>query len=601
MDSLRELASDPDLKGTLDYIRVAAKIDKSGLKPPEGAPKLRIALLSSFTVSGLREVLLVKSLRAGFYPIIYTGEYNQYNQEILNPNSGLNRFLPDLVILIVDTRAVAGSTYLQQYNLTEDERREWVQSTLEEVTALIESIKNNSKAKVLVHNFEVPGHSPLGLLEVKQQYGFRKSIQELNSKLSETFRTDNRVLLFDYESFVSRIGKDRAFDYKLYYLGDIRISPQVMPELCDEYIPFIRAMLSKSKKCLVLDLDNVLWGGVIGEDGLNGIKLGPTPEGRPFMELQSYILSLYQRGVILAVNSANNPEDALEVFRSHPYMVLKEDHFASMMINWNDKVSNMRSIAEEIEIGVDSLVFIDDSKVNREMMRQALPEVLTVDLPEDPSLYLRSLESVSAFDTLQFTQEDKRRGKMYAEQRKRQEYKKTVGDVTEYLKSLETVVTIEGATKFSIPRISQLTQKTNQFNTTTKRYMEDDIAHMAESDSYLVVSLKVDDKFGDSGVTGVAIVEKGTNWRIDSFLLSCRVLGRRVEDTLLAYITERARSEGAKALIGEFIPTKKNTPAKDFYKDHGFRQTSKSGATETWEKELLEVYPIPQFIKLVVR
>ena len=586
----------------MDYIRLAKKIDQS--LNPKDAPqnsKIRIAILSSFNVSGIRETLLVKCLKLGFYPEIYVGEYNQYHQEILDSNSGLYQFKPDLLILFVDTRTVTGEVYLQEYSVSDEERERWIKSTLEEAVSLVEVVKKNSKAKILIHNFEVPTHSSLGIIENRQPHGFRKAVKALNSKLEETFQTDDRTFVFDYESFVSRLGKDEAFDYKMYYLGDIRINPQAVPPLCDEYISYVRAMLSKSKKCLVLDLDNVLWGGIIGEDGLDGIKLGPTPEGRPFLELQKYVLSLYNRGVILAVNSANNADDALEVFRNHPYMVLKEDHFAAMKMNWDDKISNMKSIAEDIEIGVDSLVFVDDSKVNRDMMKQALPEVLTIDLPDDPSLYLKTIEEVRAFDTLQFTAEDKRRGKMYAEQRKRQEYRSAVGDITEYLKSLNTVVTIERANKFNIPRISQLSQKTNQFNTTTRRYLEDDVLRMANSDRFIVVSLKVDDKFGDSGLTGVAIVEKGTEkWRIDTFLLSCRVLGRKVEETLLAYIVDQARKEGAKTIVGEFIPTKKNAPAKDFYKNHGFRQLLGSESTENWEMSLQDVYPYPQFIKVVV-
>ena len=603
MEDFKELVSAPDIKGIMDYVRLAKKLDQSlDLKDAPQNLRIRIAILSSFNVSGIREALLVKCLRQGFYPEIYVGEYNQYHQEILDPNSGLYQFKPDLLILFVDTRTVAGEVFFQQYSVPDEERMGWVRSTLDEVKSLVEVAKRNSKAKVLVHNFEVPTHSSLGIIEDRQPYGFRRSLQDLNSKLEEAFRTDERTFVFDYESFVSQVGKDAAFDYKMYYLGDIRINPQTIPQLCDGYLPYVRAMLSKSKKCLVLDLDNVLWGGIIGEDGLNGIKLGPTPEGRPFVEFQKYILSLYNRGVILAVNSANNADDALEVFRSHPYMVLKEDHFAAMKMNWDDKISNMKSIAEDVEIGVDSLVFVDDSKVNRDMMKHALPEVLTVELPDDPSLYLKAIEGLSAFDTMQFTAEDRRRGKMYAEQRKRQEYKTVVGDITEYLKSLNTVVTIEKANKFNIPRISQLSQKTNQFNTTTRRYPEDDVVRMANSDRFIVVSLKVDDKFGDSGLTGVAIVEKGPErWRIDSFLLSCRVLGRKVEETLLAYIVDQASKEGAKAIVGEFIPTKKNAPAKNFYRDHGFKQLSGAEGTEVWEMSLREVYPFPQFIKVVVR
>lgn len=587
----------------MDYIRLSKKIDQTldFEKAPEKL-RIRIAILSSFNVGGIREALLVKCIQSGFYPEIYVGGYNQYNQEILDPSSGLYQSKPDLVILLVDTMTIAGESYFQPYSMTDDDRRQWVKSTLDATLSLVETVKKNSKAKILVHNFEVPTHSPLGIIEDKQAYGFRQSVEDLNSRLGEALKADDRAFVFDYESFVSSVGKDNAFDAKMYYLGDMRINPQTVPQLCDEYLPYVRSMLAKTKKCLVLDLDNVMWGGIIGEDGIEGIKLGPTPEGRVFMELQKYILSLYNRGVILAVVSANNEDDALEPFRKHPYMVLKEDNFAAMKINWDDKISNMKQIAEDLEIGIDSFVFVDDSKVNRDMMRQGLPDVLTVELPDDPSLYLKTIENLRVFDSLQFTAEDKRRGKMYAEQRKRQEYRKVVGDITDYLKSLNTIVTIEKANKLSIPRISQLTQKTNQFNVTTRRYPEDDITRMANSEGHIVVALKVEDKFGDSGLTGVAIVEKGPEkWRIDDFLLSCRVLGRKVEDTLLAYIVDQARKGGAKSLVGEFIPTKKNAPAKDFYPDHGFTQVSSEGEAQVWEKQLQETYPFPQFIEVVVR
>ncbi len=284
-------------------------------------------------------------------------------------------------------------------------------------------------------------------------------------------------------------------------------------------------------------------------------------------------------------------------------MILKEDHFAAMEINWRDKVTNMRAIAEQVEIGMDSLVFVDDSYANREVMKQALPEVLTLDLPSDPALYPSTVMNLRVFDSLQLTPEDKVRGKMYADQRKRQEFQKAAGDITEYLKALQTVVTLEKANKFNIPRISQLTQKTNQFNTTTRRYLEDDIARMANSDKFLVVSVRVEDKFGDSGLTGVAIVEMGEErWRIDSFLLSCRVLGRNVEDTLLAYIIEQAGKDGARFLTGEFIPTKKNVPAKDFFSKHGFTKVSSdANGSELWDYNLRQVREFPQFVKVVVR
>lgn len=603
MDSLGELISREEIKGIADYLRIAKKMEgKLDYEKAPAGKRIRIAIQSSFTIGGMKDALFVKCLKEDIYPEIYVGGYNQYNQEILNPNCEYYSFKPDLTILILDTRTIFGETFLQPYSESESERRRRIESAVKDIISLVEKIKQNSKSRVIINNFEVPTYSSLGIIEDRQVYGFKESVEDLNSKLREAFRGDIRVFLFDYEAFVSKVGKDTATDDKMYYLGDFRISPAVIPTLCDAYMPYIRALLSMVKKCLVLDLDNVLWGGVVGEDGIEGIKLGPTPEGRSYLELQKYILSLYNRGVILAVNSANNLNDALEVLRKHPYMVLKEDYFAVMEINWDNKISNMKRIAEELEIGIDSLVFLDDSKANRQMMREALPEILTVDLPDDPALYLRTVANLRVFDSLQLTAEDRARGKMYADQRKRVEFEKTATDIDEYLKGLGTVVTLEIANKFNIPRISQLTQKTNQFNTTTRRYLEDEIARMASSDRYLVAAVKVEDKFGDSGTTGVAIVEKNSGkWKVDSFLLSCRVIGRGVEDALLAYIIAEARRAGAKAIVGEFIPTKKNLPAKDFFKNRNFKQLSVNNGVETWEYDLQAAFAPPEFVKLVVK
>lgn len=603
MDSSAGKSESPAPRGIMEYVRLARKIESEA--EFEKAPanrRIKIAILSSFTLGGLKEALLVKCKEEGVSPLIYVGGYNQYNQEILDGNSPLYAFHPNLVILMLDTRTITGERFLQPYDMTDDQRRDWVKKTFEMITSLVDKVQKGTSARVIVNNFEVPTHSPLGIIENRTPFGFQDSVKALNSELREEYRGNPSVFLFDYESFASKVGKENLLDYTMYYLGDIRISPQLIPRLCEGYIPYIRAMLSMTKKCLVLDLDNVLWGGIVGEDGLEGIKLGPTPEGSPFLELQKYALSLYRRGVILAINSANNPDDALEVFRKHPYMVLKEDHFASMKINWDDKISNMRAIAEEIEIGVDSLVFVDDSRVNREMIKQALPEVTVVDVPQDPALYVKTLEDLRVFDSLQLTEEDKRRGQMYAEQRKRVEFQGVAGDITEYLKALGQVVTIENLNKMNLARISQLSQKTNQFNTTTRRYLEADVVKMADSGRFLVVGIRVQDKFGDSGLTGVSIVEKGQEkWRIDSLLLSCRVIGRKVEDALLAYIMEQARMGGAKTLVGEFIPTKKNAPAKDFYRTRGFTQTSVTDGIEIWEYGLKEPVAYPQFLQVEVK
>ena len=562
--------------------------------------KLKIAVLSSFTANGIKEVLFVKCHELGIDCDFYVGGYNQYSQEILDANSGLHKFEPDLAILFIDARSIFGNNHLLLYNTDENQRKRFVEEKLNEIKSLTEKLKSDSKAKILLHNFEVPLFSPLGILENKQKFGFIESVEALNSKLRDAFKNDKQVFVFDYDAFCSKIGKNNAIDYKMYYLGDMKLNPQYVPELCQEYMAYIKPLMSITKKCIVLDLDNTLWGGIIGEDGLGGIKLGPTPEGRPFMEFQQHLLSLFNRGVILAINSKNNYDDAMEVFRKHPHMALKEDNFAAMQINWDDKIVNMKAIAEELNIGTDSFVFIDDDKANRQMIREAFPEINVVEMPEDPSLYLKTLMDMNDFNTLQITEEDRKRGHMYVQQRKRTEFQKISTNLTEFLKSLNMVVTAEKANKSSIPRISQLTQKTNQFNMTTRRYMEDGIKKLAEDKNFLVFSVKVEDKFGDNGITGAAIVKKGKDaWSIDTFLLSCRIIGKKVEETLLAYLAREAKKAGAKKITADFILTKKNSVAKGFYKSSGFNMAKKEDEKEVWEYNLEKDYKFPNFIKFV--
>lgn len=562
--------------------------------------KIKIAVLSSSTINGLKEILFVKCYKLGIIPEILIGGYNQYTQEILDDNSQLYNFKPDLVFLFIDIKSLLGDVFFDYYGLSDEERDNLSENNIKQIKLLLDKIVQKLNCKVVLHNFEVPFYSPLGIIDNKQKLGFIEFVKNINAEINKHLKKNNQIFVFDYDLFCSKWGKESLIDYKMYYLGDIKIGFKYLPNLCEEYISYIKPLMSLTKKCIVLDLDNVLWGGVIGEDGLEGIKLGPTPEGRVFLEFQKYLLSLFNRGVILAINSKNNPEEALNVLRSHPCMVLKEKHFASIKINWDDKVFNMKVIAEDINIGLDSIVFFDDDKLNREIIRVALPEVKVVDLPEDPSLYLKTLMELNDFNSFHFSEEDKKKGQMYAGQRKRLELNKTIMDISEYLKALDMVVTIEKANSFNIPRISQLTQKTNQFNMTTRRYLEEDINKFSESKNYLLFSIKVEDKFGDNGITGIAIVKKGEKkWIIDSFLLSCRVIGRRVEETMLAYILEEAENVGIKALIGEFIPTKKNIPAKEFYKKNGFKLIEEKENLQTWELIIDKEYNYPEFIKIV--
>ncbi|HLC50567.1 MAG TPA: HAD-IIIC family phosphatase [Candidatus Nanoarchaeia archaeon] len=587
-------------KSMPDYINLSEHLNSEIKKGRIKGKGLKIAFLSSFTSNGFKESIFVKCCEAGIIPDIYIGGYNQYSQEILDDSGDLYKFKPNLVILFIDTKSILQDYFLNPYSFPIGKRKAYINSKFDEIKILIEKLKKKTSAKIVVHNFEVPVYSPMGILENRQDFGLKESVEKLNASLRDFCRNNPRVFLFDYESFCSKIGKDNTTDFKMYYMGDIKLSMHSIIRLCSDYMGYIKPLMSLTKKCIVLDLDNTLWGGIIGEDGIKGIKIGNTPEGRPFMEFQKALLAMFERGVILAISSKNNFNDVVEVFKKHPDMVLRENNFASMRINWNDKVSNIIEIAKELNIGLDSIVFIDDDKLNRDLVRKRLPEVNVVDLPEDPSLYLKTLMEINDFNSFSITDEDLKKGKIYAEQRKRTELQSSSKDINSYLKRLGSIVTIEKANDFSVPRISQLTQKTNQFNMTTKRYLEEDIKKMSNDKNLMVVSIRSKDKFGDNGIVGAAIIKKCPDeWEIDTFLLSCRVIGRKIEESMLWSIMKDAKSRKAKMLKALFIPTKKNEVAKDFYKNNGFVLKERKNGAEMWQYNLSKKYSAPNFIKVI--
>lgn len=323
------------------------------------------------------------------------------------------------------------------------------------------------------------------------------------------------------------------------------------------------------KKCIVLDLDNTLWGGVVGEDGINDLKLSLTPPGNSFVAFQQAILDQYNKGTILAINSRNNPNDAWEVIRDHPNMILKEEHFAASRMNWNDKASNIRELAKELNIGLDSMVFFDDDRTNRELVRSLVPEVEVPELPADPAEYTRFFNSLNYFDSSVITDEDKMRGNLYVTERLRREEEKQYENKEDFLKSLSLELFVYKNDDSCVPRLTQLTGKTNQFNTLKKELTEEEILAFIQSDGHVVYHARLQDKFGDHGVIVFALVEKKEEvWIIKSLLMSCRVFGRDVEEALFSVILRDARSEGVDRIDIAYAETEKNIPAKEFIGKH---------------------------------
>jgi|TARA_B110000014_G_C20118386_1_gene591551 FkbH-like protein len=533
--------------------------------------KIRVAVLGSFTLNGFDETIRVKCYEKNIECKTYVGDYNQYNQDILNNDSKFYQFNPEITFLILDVRHVIGELFFVPYSLTSLEKEEFVNQKIKEITNLINTIINNSQSHLILTELQIPTYSPYGINEKNEEFGLKQMIQKINDGIRNETRDEQLVSILDFNEFIQRYGETNVFSYKQFFSGDMKIAIEFIPKFVDELMRFIIAISGMAKKCIVLDLDNTLWGGVVGEDGFDNIKLGEEPVGRSYVEFQKRLLGLNQRGIILAINSKNNFDDAIRVIKDHPNMVLKEENFSCMKINWKDKVSNLHEISKELNIGLDSLVFFDDDPVNREFVKEQLKEVLVVDLPTDSSEYPQILTEMNVFESGKITEEDVKRREIYSEQQKRIKFESDIGNFDEFLKQMNIQVEIKKADSFSIPRISQLTLKTNQFNLTTKRYQENEISSLANNKDRIVECAKVSDKFGDNGITGVYIVEKNDNeWIIDSFLLSCRIIGRGVENVMINQLIERAKKEDVKRIKGKFISTHKNKPAENFYKEFGF-------------------------------
>ncbi|MEK7083161.1 MAG: HAD-IIIC family phosphatase, partial [Patescibacteria group bacterium] len=411
-------------------------------------------------------------------------------------------------------------------------------------------------------------------------------VQDMNAVLADLEKNEERIVIFDFVKFLDRIGTSNHWYTKYKELGDLRLAPAAFVPLSEELMRYAVARAGSTKKCLILDLDNTLWRGIIGEDGMAGIV--------PDRAVQEYIVALHEKGIILAVNSKNNAEDAREVFEHHPDMILKEHHIAVWRANWQGKERNMAEIAEELNLGTDGFVFIDDSKFEQERVKTVFPEIaiLSSDL----------LTNFAGFYSFNITEEDMRRGAMYVEERKRKEFHGSLPSEDEFLSELGLSLVIRKCLEHDIVRVSKLTQKTNQFNVATRRYTPEEIRSRMQDDGWNIWVAEAKDRFGDYGIIGIAMVERlQDSARIDNFLLSCRILGRKVEEVFLHTIMDSACKDGVSRIIGEFIPTKKNILCESFFSDHGFGLVS-SGENQYiyhWTPEG-NSYMYPHFIEVML-
>lgn len=529
----------------------------------------RVAILCSFNLDLLPRALAKAATAAGVGVESYLSGYGQWEADVVDAGSKLYAFAPTTTALFLDAEDAIPVLSADGTPTTLADAEARGMAAWQRAAGAIRALLERTTGTVLVHTLAAPPRSGLGLLEGNAGYSHTAALAAYNRELRALAARESRVHVLDYGALVADHGWSRWHDARLWHVGRMRLASASLPILARAYARYLAALHTPRRKCLVLDLDNTLWGGVIGEDGMGGIQIGHTGVGLAFREFQLAILALYRRGVILALASKNNPDDALAAIASHPDMVLRPEHFAATEIHWQDKASSVRRLAERLNIGLDSLVFWDDSELERGMMRDQVPEVLVVDVPADPSDYARAALDLPCFDALSLTAEDQRRGQMYREAAERDSFLEEstrgagAGALDAYYASLEMVVHIDPATDVTIPRIAQLTHRTNQFNLSTKRYSEAEIRTKSKDAAWRVYGMSLRDRFGDLGLIGAALLEVGADaWQLDTFLMSCRALGRRVEDAFAAHLAREALAAG-KPLHGAFVPTKKNAPMRE--------------------------------------
>ncbi len=561
---------------------------------------IKIAIIGNVTLQTFQPFLEAQCILAGAQAEFFFGGYDVFAQEIVDPSSELYEFDPQITFLFLDAPTLIPELFDNFFEIDPEKRIQLCRDKFETVQSLAKTFLSRSQSALAISNFSIPRNFLMGIHDHREDPGEKETLETWNQWLRDFIKkTPSGLYLLDVENAVSRSGK--TFDDKMKYLAKMSIPEIAFPYLAKEMLRILRPISGLSKKCLVLDLDNTVWGGVLGEDGIEGIKIGIEPPGNAFKDFQKAVKILLKRGVILAINSKNDIELVKEAFEKRTEMILKLDDFASIRANWNDKAQNMREIASELNIGIDSFVFMDDNPAERFLIKNELPEVLTIDMPEDCSNYAQTLLDLDVFEALHITIEDKNRTQLYKAETERKQLKTQITDLSEYLNSLETKVEVFPVDSFSISRVSQLTQRTNQFNLTTRRYTEAEIKSFSEAENSRVYCIKSSDRFGDHGTAGACIVkvQKENTWELDVLLMSCRVLGRGIEEAFIHFICEEVKKEGAQILIGRYLPTKKNGMAKDFYKRLRFDQIESSDQETVYQFPLQErSIRLPSYVRL---
>jgi len=544
------------------------------IKEQLSAKRLKTHVVRSVTVEPILPSITVEAVLSNYVLDIQVGGYGSYVDELLNPQSALAQSRPDAVFVLLDLEEIAG----RLPDLCAAGKAAEVEQEIEQCAAriaqLLTSFRSANSARIVFQGCVVPDLTSLGDIgDANLPFSLPNAVQLLNQKLAAVCRTVSDCIFFDVDHLAARHGRARWRDTRMFLASRLAISADAFGIYARGLVRSLSALYRAPRKVVCTDLDNTLWGGVLGEEGPDGIATGSAFPGNCYVEYQKYLKQLSARGILLAIVSKNNEADVREAFQLRAAdLALTLDNFVALKINWDEKAKAIRELAQELSLGLDSFVFVDDNPVECEAIRQQLPEVDVISAPvEEPWRLVEILSHQSFFDTAIVTDDDLNRVSEYKAQTQRAQLESSASNRNEFLASLEIVCTFQSALQAPLSRAVQLLAKTNQFNVTTRRHSAAEVEEFAANGQALVI--RVRDRFGDAGVVGLALARnQGDVCYIDSFLLSCRVIGRGVETALLAFIAENAQRTGATRIIGEFTPTKKNAPSASFYADHGFTQ-----------------------------
>ncbi len=537
-------------------------------------PQYKLAILGNCATQHIATALKGYGYHVGLGLNIFDADYNQIDAQTMDPGSELYAFAPDGVLIYMCTEKL----YEQFCGTPVSARTTFAEDTYNYILNCWNQISANIQTTILQFNFVMLDDSSFGNYANKTEVSFVFQLRKLNFLLMQGCQQVKNVYLIDLDMIQSQYGRKQFADPKLYYIAKMPISLEVLPETAKRVLATILTLRGSFKKCVVCDLDNTLWGGVIGDDGLNGIQIGELGSGHAFSELQMWLKDLKNRGILLAVCSKNNLENARLPFEQHPEMVLKLDDFSMFVANWEDKSGNIRNIQQTLNIGMDSLVFLDDNPFERNLVRSLIPEICVPELPEDPALYLQYLRSLNLFETASYSADDAKRTQQYQEASQRRSFETSFTSYEDYLQGLEMKAVAAPFDAFYTPRIAQLTQRSNQFNLRTIRYTEAQIEAVMQDDRHLTLYFMLKDKFGDHGLISVVILDKQDSETlfVSEWLMSCRVLKRGMEEFIVNKMVETAKNHGFKKIIGEYIPTPKNAMVKDLYETMGFTRVEET-------------------------